>query len=426
MNQYETQALRERMLAQPSAVAVDHWQSADLCLINTCTVTKEADREALRLVRRISRRNPAARLVVTGCLASRDPQAVLQEAPDALVVGNEGKEALASMLGCRAAPALAGVGGLESHSRAFVKVQDGCNMRCSFCIIPSVRPVLWSKPYEDLEAEVRGLLRNGYRELVLCGIRLGRYRVEDSGRRVDFMGMLERLLGLPGDFRLRLSSLEITDATDRLIGLMADSAGRLCPSLHLPLQSGSEAVLKGMRRWYSAGFYARRMEAVRARLPGAGIFADVMAGFPGETGREFQESLDFIRGLGLSGLHVFRYSSRAGTEACRREDQIPDHVVFKRANLLRDLDRTLRSDFAARAAGSMRRVLMERDSLKPEGLCEDFLTVRLESHPGPGFHWVRVTRADGPTAWAVPVPRDPRTQDRPLSSGPCGPRPIAI
>jgi threonylcarbamoyladenosine tRNA methylthiotransferase MtaB len=404
VNQYETQSLRERLLSRPDSSEVGSFKEADLCLVNTCSVTREADKDALRLVRRISRRNPSARLVVTGCLASRDPEAILKEAPAALVVGNEGKEALAAMLGCQSAPPWAGLAGFKDKTRAFVKIQDGCNMSCSFCIIPAVRPKLLAKPYEELEAECCRLLAGGRQELVLCGIRLGRYLVEDAnGRRVDFTAMLERLLALPGDFRIRLSSLEITDLTERLILLMLSSRGRLCPSLHLPLQSGSESVLRRMRRWYSAAFYERRVCALRSHLPEAGIFADVMAGFPGENAEEFEESLGFIERLGFSGLHVFRYSNRPGTPASRRKDSLPEKLIVDRAERLKGLDFRLRSAFAAQAVGGLRRVLVQRRAQWSEGLSEDFLSLRLEGSLGPGLHLVRVTRAEGPVAWAQSI-----------------------
>ena len=194
-----------------------------------------------------------------------------------------------------------------------------------------MRPTLSCKPIAELEAEVKNLVAGGYAEVVLCGVRLGRYLVEDaSGRRVDFVAMLERLLALPGDFRVRLSSLEITDVTERFLALMAGSGGKLCPSLHLPLQSGSEQVLKRMERWYSAAFYARRVEeALENRAcREAGLFADVMVGFPGETEAEHRESVDFVaEKIGFSGLHVFRYSKRAGTPAVRFADQVPEAAL---------------------------------------------------------------------------------------------------
>ncbi len=417
VNQYETQVLRERVLAGGSAKAVADWRSADLCLINTCTVTQGADSDALKLVRRIARSNPAARLVVTGCLATRDPGALSREAPGAVIVGNGEKTSIPAMLGCELVPA--GVTGFHGHARAFVKVQDGCDMRCAYCIIPKVRPELSSKSYKKLEEEVRGLIARGRREIVLCGVRLGRYldRKGAGGKQVDFVGMLGRLSALPGDFRIRLSSLEVTDLTDRFIRVMESSGGRIAPSLHIPLQSGSDTVLKRMRRWYASAFYARRVAALRARIPGLGIFTDVMAGFPGETEAEHSDSLDFIRGMGFSGLHVFRYSPRPGTPAAA-EKPVPEKVVRSRAGGLRGLSVELGSRFAAGAVGAERTLVMEMEGsapagvqssapsgslLGPQGVAEDFLKVTLTTHPGPGFVRVRVTRSEGPRAFGVPI-----------------------
>ena len=372
-------------------------------MINTCTVTGSADRDALRLARRISRRNPAARLVVTGCLASRAPEAVLKEAPGALLVGNEGKGSLPELLGCGEA-ASAGVRGLSGRSRALVKVQDGCDGACSYCVVPSVRPILSSKPAAQAEAEVRGLLAGGYAEVVLCGVRLGRYAGDDSrGGTLHLSGLLERLARLPGDFRVRLSSLDITEMTDELLEVVAGSAGKICPSFHLPLQSGSGSVLKRMRRPYTADFYARRVEALRKGLPSAGLFADVMAGFPGETEAEHEESLRFVENLGFSGLHVFRYSKRAATPAATLPGQVPEGAKLERARRMRALDLALRAAFAARAVGGVRRALVEDGSPSGEALTEDFLTVFLEPAPGPGLRRVRVIRSEGPAAYAVPI-----------------------
>ncbi|MFH1724618.1 MAG: radical SAM protein [Elusimicrobiota bacterium] len=290
---------------------------------------------------------------------------------------------------------------LQRRSRAFVKAQDGCDMRCAYCVVPSVRSRLSCKPFATLEAEVRSLVAAGYREIVLCGIRLGRYLVEvPGGRRMDFLGMLERLLTPPGDFRIRLSSLEITDITGRFVDLFEGSGGRLCPSFHLPLQSGSETVLRRMNRWYSVEFYARRLSALKSRLPEAGVFTDVMVGYPGETEREAADSFEFVRGCGFSGLHVFRYSRRAGTPAAERSDHLPDGTVLERAERMRALDRGLRRDFAAAAVGSRRRVLVETRGSRPVGMTDHFLRVVLDRDPGPGLHWARIVSAEGAAAQA--------------------------
>jgi threonylcarbamoyladenosine tRNA methylthiotransferase MtaB len=305
------------------------------------------------------------------------------------------------MLGCAPVPEFAGISGFHQRTRAFVKVQDGCNMHCAYCIIPSIRPTLSCKPYEELEREVGGLVDRGVREIVVCGVRLGRYLVRDiAGRRVDFVAMLDRLLALPGDFRIRLSSLEVTDLTDRLIDLLVRSEGKLCPSFHVPLQAGADAVLSRMGRWYSAAFYARRIAALRARWPDAGLFSDVMVGFPGETDAHFEDGHRFIASLGFSGLHVFRYSKRPGTLAARFREQVPEPCLLDRARRMRELDHRLRVAFAAEALGSRRRVIIEEGGAAPEGLTDHFLRVRFAEPPGRGLLWARIVSTEGPSALA--------------------------
>lgn len=389
VNQYETESLKAALIPSGARSAADY-RDADVCVINTCSVTAAADRDALRLLRRITRDNPVSRLIVTGCLATRDPGAVMDAAPQAETVGNKDKNLIPALLGCRTAPGLTRP--FADRSRAFIKIQDGCNMHCSFCVIPALRPKLYSRPLFEIQAEIASLVTAGVPEVVLCGIRLGRYLVEDSaGRRVDLVGLLERVLEHPGEFRVRLSSLEITDATDRLFELMASSAGRLCPYLHLPLQSGSESVLRRMQRWYSAAFYRRRTQALREVLPQAGLFADVIVGFPGESDEEFAETVSFIEELRFSGLHVFRYSRRSGTAAAGMREPLPEAVVRQRADILRGMDAGLRRDFSRKAVGSHRRIVAELS--RPVGLAEDFLEVSLEGHPGPGLHRVQVVSA---------------------------------
>lgn len=390
VNQAEGEGLKERILADGVTTLTTDFESADLCVLNTCTVTVEGDEDALRLMRRISRRNPAARLVVTGCLATRSPAEVLKAAPAALVVGNADKENIPALLGCRPVPDEATFRAFGGKTRAFLKVQDGCDMSCTYCIIPSVRPELSSKPADAAVAEARSLVERGYKELVLCGIRLGRY-LDDSGpARVDFVALLERLVAIPGDFRIRLSSFEITDVTERFLDAAEAAGPKVCASYHLPLQSGCETVLKRMNRWYTAAFYRRRVSSLRARFPEAGLFTDLMTGFPGETDEEHRESLRFVTELGFSGLHVFRFSARAGTPAARRPDRLPEPVVIARAEEFRSLDKVLRGRFAASHDGARRTVLVEPKGPGGEGLTEHFLRVRFAADPGPGLRSVTV------------------------------------
>jgi len=408
VNQYETELLRTRLRGE----VVDNIEEAELCVINTCTVTREADVDCQRLLRKIVRRNPDAQIVVTGCYATRAPEEIREIVPLALIVGNDQKQDLPALLGCQSVQTedvtSGGITDFRNHSRAFVKIQDGCNMMCTYCIIPSVRPEMSSKPAAQVLAEVEALVNNGYQEIVLCGVRLGRYLVwEKSGatgqKRIDFVELLSRLLALPGNFRVRLSSFEITDLTDRVLRVLTDSKGKLCPSFHLPLQSGSDIVLKRMKRWYSTQFYRRRIEALRRHNPGAGLFTDVIVGFPGETREDFNQTADFIREHDFSGLHVFRYSSRSGTPAAEYLDVVPGEEIILRAREMRSLDRELRIRFAQAAVGSRRQVLVEDSKGLREGLTGHFLRVRF-SDPvprRPGLHSARITGCDGALAHAV-------------------------
>jgi threonylcarbamoyladenosine tRNA methylthiotransferase MtaB len=357
----------------------------------------------LTLARRITRRNPAARLVVTGCLATRDPALVREAAPAAIIVGNEGKAALPALLGCSAAPPDSWSPALSGRSRAFLKVQDGCNMSCAYCTIPSVRPTLSCVPVSELLRRSAALIADGVPELVLCGVRLGRYLWREPGeKRVDLAGLVEKILELPGNFRVRLSSLEVTDATDRLFALMNSSGGRLCPHLHLPLQSGCEATLKRMRRWYSAEFYRRRAEAYRSTVVEGSLFADVMTGFPGETDAEHEESIAFARVVGFEGLHIFRYSSRPGTEAAAWKAPSPASVAARAAQW-RDLDARFRAEHRSRSFGRARMAAPSLDGR--EGVTEDFLTVAFAESSPRGLVRVMITEAAAGRVLAVPVTR---------------------
>ncbi len=400
MNQAEGDSLKAALLSGGAAES-EGFETADLCLVNTCTVTAEADREALALLRKITRRNPAARLVVTGCLATRDPALVRGAAPHATVVGHEDKAGIPALLGCAPAPAEAALPAVSGRSRAFLKIQDGCNMECAYCTIPSIRPTLASVPVEELLAKTRAYADAGVPEIVLCGVRLGRYLRRDGGARVDLAGLIARMLDVPGDFRVRLSSLEVTDATDRLFALMNSSRGRLCPHLHLPLQSGCDATLARMKRWYSAEFYRRRAHAYRDAVPEGSLFADVIAGFAGETDAENAASVDFARELGFDGLHVFRYSPRPGTPAAAWKAPA-ERAVRARADEWRALDADRRAAHARRAVGQKRVLAPALDGR--EGVSEDFLTVRVAGGLGRGLSPVRVDALSAGVLEAVVVP----------------------
>ncbi len=326
---------------------------AEVVILNTCTVTAAADQDARQAVRRVLRENPNARIVVTGCYAQRAPEEIAAWPGVACVVGNTDKlrvPELVSISGFADKPApLVQVGDIAARqefvtavvedaagdrTRPNLKIQDGCPNRCTFCIIPSVRGRSRSAPADWVVEQVRGLAER-YREVVLSGINLGRWGRDLEGR-LRLADLIERLLNETGVERLRLSSVEPMDWSDRLLSLMASSP-RIAQHVHAPLQTGSDAVLRRMRRPYRARHYEDRIRKARALMPDAAIGADVMVGFPGETEAEFEENRAFIEALPFTYLHVFTYSARPGTPAAAEPGQVPVRVRKERNHVLREL-----------------------------------------------------------------------------------------
>jgi len=377
VNQSESEALARRL------ILVRDFAQADVCVINTCTVTHRADADALLLLRRIRRRNPSARVIVTGCLATRSPEKIEAAFPGAMVVKNQDKDGILALLGG------GGCSAGHARSRVTLKVQDGCGGGCTYCIVPSVRPEMRSTPVGEVVRRAEALLEEGVREIVLCGVRLGSYRDGSTG----FVELLDRLTALPCDFRIRLSSFGVREVTDDLLALLDRAGEKLCPSFHIPLQSGSDAVLRRMGRSYDTAFYSERMAALRRRRPDCGLFTDVIVAFPGETEEENEASLAFVERMGLSGLHVFRYSRREGTPAAAMGGQVAAKTAEERAGRMKALDASLRAEFASRAVGSVRRVVAEPRPGRVEATTDHFLRVRLDRDPGPGLHRARIASA---------------------------------
>jgi len=324
---------------------------ADLVILNTCTVTSSADQDVRQSVRRLRRENPTAKIVLTGCYAQRAPQEAAALPGVGLVVGNTHKMQIPELLLVEPAScdsrifvgdifaeqslALAPVlEASEDRTRPNLKIQDGCNNRCSFCIIPSVRGRSRSAPPDQVVQQVRELAGRCC-EIVLSGVNLGRWGRE-AGMRMRLAGLLRRLLEETPVERLRLSSVEPMDFSDGLLELMA-STPRIAKHVHAPLQSGSDAVLRRMRRWYRARHYAERIRRARALMPEAAIGADVMVGFPGETEADFEQTRALIESLPFTYLHVFTYSARPGTPAAEMPDQVPVRERKRRNRTLREL-----------------------------------------------------------------------------------------
>ena len=390
VNQVESQALLEDFLRHGFTPA-ERFEKADICVLNTCTVTHQADKDVEKLIRQILRRNPSARLVLTGCYAAAHKTHIQGIFPQAEIVGKYelGRALFNEDDICWT------VSGHEGHSRAFIKIQDGCDSFCSYCIVPFARSEKRSKPLADVLSEIQNLVKNGFAEIVLTGINIGNYTCPQTG--ADLAELCEKIAQEPGDFRVRFSSIELQTVTDGIINAMKNFPARFCNYFHLPLQAGCDSVLKAMNRHYDTAAYAARVKDLRASVPGIGIFADVIAGFPTETEKDFEKTVEFIRQQQLSGLHVFSYSPRPGTKAAGLP-QLSAEEIKRRAEILRALDKNLRESFAASLVGSEQTVFIEEyKEDQTRGITSNFQTVLLENAPENlrGLVRVRLTRVQG-------------------------------
>jgi threonylcarbamoyladenosine tRNA methylthiotransferase MtaB len=379
VNQVETESLIER-IREGGHELIDNFETAGAVLINTCSVTGEADKDCARFLRVISRRNPDCRIIVTGCYATVNPERVLQNAPGAVIVGNKDKQNIPALLfglketqgfGWRAKEHL-------GHSRAFVKIQDGCNCRCKYCIVPTARPDLSSKSVAETLDEAAVLAANGYAEIVLSGINIGNYKCPDTGK--DLAGLLDSLWTLKGDFRIRFSSIEVRNINDALLESALRGGERFCDYFHVPLQAGSDKVLCEMGRNYDLSLYSAAASRLRKAWPGLGLYADIIAGYPAETHEDFEAALKFVEETKFAGLHVFSYSPRQGTPAAQMP-QLAREEIKTRSQTLRALDKKLRAEFAQSLVGTVQRVALEKEGDgRPHGLTGNFVNVDIEGN----------------------------------------------
>lgn len=386
-SQADGAALESGLAGQGLAPAAEA-TSADLVVLNTCTVTATADDELRQTVRRLHRQQPQTRIVITGCYAQRAPEELAALPGVALVVGNSHKAQIPEMLAAGSsfhshiaigdifeqreflsAPVEDALG---DRTRPNLKIQDGCNNRCSFCIIPFVRGRSRSATPDQVVDQVRTLAQK-YREVVLSGINLGRWGRDLEGR-IRLVHLVRRLLEETAVERLRLSSVEPMDFSDELLELMAASP-RIAKHVHAPLQSGSDRVLRRMHRKYRPRHYANRIETARSLMPECAVGADVMTGFPSESDQEFEESRAFIESLPFTYLHVFTYSERPGTPAADSPEQVPHEVRKHRTHVLRELARTKNLAFRQSRVGSTLSVVTIEDG--SVGLSDEYLKVRL-------------------------------------------------
>lgn len=372
VNQYETQLVREALHSSGYREATDN-ESADLCVVNTCTVTNTGDSKSRQVIRQLAKRNPGTKTIVMGCYATRDPQAV-SDLPNVIEVVTDKRELpdVLSRFGIVDMPA--GISEFEGRHRAFVKIQDGCILKCSYCIIPTVRPGVRSRRPAAIEDEFRRLIDNGYREIVISGVHVGHYGIDTNnlaaGEQPERLwDLLRRLDRIAGDWRMRLSSIEMVEFNDDFIKAARDCE-HLCPQFHPALQSGSDSILQRMKRRYRVSRFLDRMEQMRDELGNdPALTTDVIVGFPGETEDEFEETLETCRQARFMKVHVFPFSRRDGTPAADFADQVHGNVIKDRVQRLSQLERELAVDFynSRIRNGSEQRVLAERESTSRPG-----------------------------------------------------------
>lgn len=365
VNQYETEYVREGLIGIGYEDAGEN-DSADLCIVNTCTVTNEGDAKSRQVVRRVARDNPDARIVVMGCYATRAPDEVAALPQVAEVVTD--KRELPDLLGRFGVIDLPdGISTFGNRHRAYVKVQDGCLLRCSYCIIPKVRPEMYSRPRQRILEEVRRLADNGYREIVLTGVHLGHYGVDFNGGKPKeawqrLSTLVRDICNIDANFRVRLSSIEATEVTRELLDVIGEFGKQVCPHLHICLQSGSDSVLRRMKRRWSVERFLDRCELVRAKLDRPAITTDIIVGFPGETEEEFEQTCETARLAGFSKIHMFPFSPRRGTPAAEMPNHVPKAIKRERGKVLADIEAETKASFFAELINQPMQVLVEGEA----------------------------------------------------------------
>jgi len=379
VNQYETQRLVEQLEALGWRHA-ENGDGADLCIVNTCTVTEEADAKSRQALRRFRREHPRAVVVAAGCYVERDRAAL--EAINGVdhFLNNAQKERLVEVLGLlpgAGAEVPSGISRFAGHARAFVKVQDGCDRFCSYCILPRVRGRSRSRPMAAVLDEARRLVANGYPELVLTGVHLGDY-ADGPKKLFDLVSALDEIEGLR---RVRFSSIDPKEVTAELVETIASSR-TACPHLHISLQSGSGTVLKRMNRDYTPEEYRRVVERASAAIPDLCVSTDLMVGFPGETDDEFADSLAMIEAVGFSKVHVFPFSPRPGTAAAERSDFVPQKVIQERLARITEAAEAAALRCRRRFVGRTMEVLVEgrtKDGQFHHGFTSNYLKTLVEA-----------------------------------------------
>ena len=373
VNQYETEGMID-LFKKSDYEIVDFQEKADYYIINSCTVTNQAASKSRKRVRRAKRRNPDAKVVMVGCY----PQAFTDEVEEIeeidYIIGSSGKKNIVELLEKKEnedniflnqLKDFENINSFEDmhlnqlseRTRANVKIEDGCNQFCSYCIIPYARGPIKSRKSNSIISEIKKLINKGVKEIVLTGTHLGKYGL-DRNEKSQLSKIVEKIINIKGDFRLRLSSIEVTEVDNKLIELMKKSQ-KICSHLHLPLQSGSNIILKAMNRPYSVEGFSELINKVRKEIPDIAITTDIIVGFPGESDKDFERTLNFVKEMKFSRLHVFPFSARSGTPAADMEPKIPEPIKKRRRNKLLEINKKLMKKYQSKFVNKVRRVVIE-------------------------------------------------------------------
>jgi threonylcarbamoyladenosine tRNA methylthiotransferase MtaB len=377
-NQYESQAYSDQ-LHQLGYAPAEEGEEAELCIVNTCTVTESADSSSRRQIRLLARQNPGARIIVTGCLAERHPDALRSLPGVDLVVSNKEKENLLSQVFPEEEIPEFAIRQFDAHTRAFVKIQDGCNSFCTYCIIPYVRGRSRSRRLEEILEEIKGLIANGYKEVVLTGINIGDFdgaptSTESPLRLADAVRAVDAVEGLK---RLRVSSIDPDEVDEDLADAIVNGKNT-CPSMHIVLQSGSNVILKRMNRKYTREIFLETVERLKAARSDFTFTTDVILGFPGESERDFEDTMKIMDQVHFAKVHLFPYSVRERTRAALYPNKVPPELIQERKQRLLRIAEQHAFELRNAYVGQRRLVLFENDEKGGSGHTDNFLPVTVK------------------------------------------------
>lgn len=386
VNLYETDALASQF-KEAGYEVVEKDDDADIYVVNTCTVTNQSDQKCRQAISQIRRAHPEAVIAATGCMVNHFKQEMLDSGTIDFAIDNERKYALFSIIDSHIKGEHVDYEGFDKdlfsyrpaystfHTRSLIKIHDGCNNFCSYCIIPTVRGRATSRPADEICENIKKVVAHGFKEVVLTGVNMGRYHYQD----IDFEQLIEKILKIDGDYRLRISSIEPDNFSNEFLRLFRNE--KLAPHMHICLQSGAENTLREMHRHYTALQFKELCERIKATIPDFNITTDVIVGFPGETEADFAESAELCKCIGFSHIHTFKYSIRTGTKAASMPNQIPETVKAERSSLIRQISAENKLKYFRQMLGKPQKMLIERIMADgtARGYGENYIPIRVKT-----------------------------------------------